>query len=122
MAIYTNLPIYKASYDLLLSLTKLMPNLPRDCRYTLGQDIRKTIMELIVLIYRANRTNYKVKIISEMRELLLEAQVYLRLMKDMRYLAERKYLELAELTSSMSKQLASWEKSEMQRQQAGQHP
>lgn len=121
MAIYTNLPIYKDAYLLLLATSKLMPNLPRDCRYTLGQDTRRKVMELIVLIYRANRTTNKAKIISDMRELLLEAQVYLRLMSDMRYMSEKKYLEFAEHTASMSKQLVAWEKSELQRKQVGQY-
>ncbi|MGM9816739.1 MAG: four helix bundle protein [Lepagella sp.] len=117
MAIYTNLPIYKASYSLLLSLTKLMPSMSRDCRYTLGQDTRRKITDLIILIYRANRTHYKVKLIGEMREALLEVQVYLRLMSDMRYISERQYLAFAEQTESMSKQLAAWEKSERQKQE-----
>ena len=121
MAIYTNLPIYKDAYLLLLATSKLMPNLPRDCRYTLGQDTRRKVMELIVLIYRANRTTYKAKIISDMRELLLETQVYLRLMSDMRYMPEKKYLEFAEHTANMSKQLVAWEKSELQRKQVGQY-
>lgn len=112
MAIYTNLPIYKESYMLMLSVGKMMPNLPRDCRYTLGQDLRQKIMEIIVLIYRANRVRSKVAIISKMRENLLEVQVYLRLMCDMKYISERKYIELVEQTTGMSKQMAAWEKSE----------
>ena len=78
-------------------------------------------MDLIILIYRANRTFNKVKIIGEMREVLLETQVYLRLLNEMHYIAEKKYLELAELTAGMSKQLAAWEKSEIQKKQVGQN-
>lgn len=112
MAIYTNLPIYKASYSLMLDVNMMMPNLPRDCRYSLGQEIRQKIMEIIVLIYRANRTKKKVFIISKMRETLLEVQVYIRLMNDMKYISERKYTQLIEQTTSMSKQMAAWERSE----------
>ncbi len=112
MAIYTNLPIYKASYSLMLEVNKMMPNLPRDCRYSLGQEIRQKIMEIIVLIYRASRVRKKVFIISKMRETLLEVQVYIRLMSDMKYISERKYTQLMEQTSSMSKQMAAWERSE----------
>lgn len=116
MAIYTNLPIYKASYSLMLSVSRLMPDLPRDCRYTMGQDLRRKLMDVIVLIYRANRTRQKVQIISRMREVLFEAQVYLRLMCDMRYISEGRYLSLTELTESMSKQMAAWEKSEIKKE------
>ncbi|MBQ8223107.1 MAG: four helix bundle protein [Bacteroidales bacterium] len=112
MAIFTNLPIYKDSYTLLLEINRMMPNLPRDCRYSIGQELRQKIMEIIVLIYRANRIRKKVFIISKMRETLLEVQVYIRLMSDMKYISEGKYMRLVEQTSSMSKQMSSWEKSE----------
>ena len=112
MAIYTNLPIYKASYSLLLDINRMMPNVPRDCRYSIGQELRQKIMEIIVLIYRANRTRDKLSIIAKMRECLLEVQLYIRLMSDMKYISERKYTVLVEQTTSMSKQMAAWEKSE----------
>lgn len=119
MAIYTNLPIYQATYDLLLAVSRVMPDLPRDCRYSLGQDLRHKISDIIVQIYRANRTRKKVGYIARMRELLLEAQLYIRLMNDLRYISEKKYLEWTEQTSSMSKQMAAWEKSEMTKHSVG---
>lgn len=118
MAIYTNLPIYKASYALLLSVSKSMPGLPRDCRYSIGQDLRRGITEIILLIYRANRTRRKLEIISKMRETLLEVQVYIRLMCDLHYISEGKYLEWTEQTTGMSRQMSAWEKSEMQKIQS----
>lgn len=118
MAIYTNLPIYKASYTLMTIVSRMMPDLPRDCRYSLGQDARRKIMEIIILVYRANRTRHKAPIIAKMRESLLEVQVYMRLMCDLKYISEARYAALAEHMSSMSKQMAAWEKSE-QRKQSG---
>lgn len=119
MAIYTNLPIYKATYMLMLEVSRMMPDMPRDCRYSLGQDVKHKIMEMIIFIYRANRTKGKVPLILKMREALLEVQVYIRLMSDMRYISEGKYLNLAEQISTMSKQLSAWEKSERQKQSDG---
>lgn len=116
MALYTNLPIYKATYTLLLDVTKTMQHVPRDCRYTLGQDLRRKLTELLVLIYQANRTHHKLKTIALMRDTLLEAQVYMRLMSDMHYISEGRYLALAEQTSNMSKQLTAWAKSERARE------
>lgn len=105
----------------MLSVNKIMPLIPRDTRYSLGQDCRRKIMDIIVLIYRANRTRQKAKVISMMRETLLEVQVYIRLMCDLRHISEKKYVELAEQTSSMSKQMAAWEKSEQRKQSDGNH-
>ena len=119
MAIYTNLPIYKATYSLLLEVSRMMPDLPRDARYTIGQEMRTSIMKILIYIYRANRTRRKVHLIGLMREFLLEVQVYVRLLNDMKCISEKKYVHLMELTSDMSKQLAAWEKSEINRNSDG---
>lgn len=115
MAIYTNLPIYKATYTLMLDVTRMMPDLPRDCRYTMGQELRDRIMKMIVLTYRANSNRTKLNTIREMRELLIEVQVYIRLMCDMKYISERRYVVFAEQTTDMSRQLTAWEKSEKEK-------
>lgn len=112
MAIYTNLPVYKASYSLMLAVNKIMQDSPRECRYTLGQDVRRKIMDIILQIYQANRIRTKLDKILRMRESLLEVQVYLRLMSDMRYISDKKYMMLADMTADISKQMSSWERYE----------
>lgn len=119
MAIYTNLPIYKSSYSLLLSLTRISTGIPREFKYTLAQDCKRRIMDILILIYRANRNHHKLDAISEMREKLLEVQVYIRLLSDLRCISERQYTSLAEQTVSMSKQMAAWEKSEKDKHNGG---
>lgn len=120
MAIYTNLPIYKAAYSLMLDVSRMMPDLPRDCRYSLGQDLRSKIMEIIICVYRANRVRIKYDIISKMQEAIIEAQVYIRVMCDLKYISERKYILLSDQTVEISKQLSAWSRSE-NRQQNGEH-
>lgn len=120
MGLYTNLPIFQASYSLILAVSRMMPDMPRECRYSLGQEVRQKIMSIILQIYNANRTRDKLPIISAMRESLLEVQVYIRLMCDLHYISERKYIELVEQTTSMSKQMSAWEKSEIKRLGGGQ--
>ncbi len=110
MAIYTNLPIYKTSYSLLLSISKTMPNIPRDCRFTIGQDLRRRIMDIIIHIYKANRDYDKISSIRLMKEYLLESKVLIRIMSDMHYISERKHAEWMEYAVSMSKQMSAWEK------------
>ena len=41
MATYDNLPVYKASYDLLLLLFRCSKNMDRDYRHTLGETIKQ---------------------------------------------------------------------------------
>lgn len=112
MAIYTQLPIYRASYNLLLEICRMQKDIPKDSRYTIGQALKSKAMDIIVLIYRASRSQHKVNTIMTMRETLLEVQVYIRLLCDMRQISEKRYSALAEQTSGMSKQMAAWEKSE----------
>lgn len=106
MAIYTNLPIYKATYALMLDASRAMRHVSRDNRYTIGQDVRRKIMDIIVMIYRANRTRQKVHIISQMRETLLEIQVCLRLLCDMRDISEGQYAALSERTATVASRVA----------------
>lgn len=112
MAIYTNLPVYKASYNLMLTLCRMMPNLPRDCRYSIGQETQRKMMDVIILIYNANRERNKISIIRKIQDAMLEVQVYVRLMNDMKYISEKKYFELIELIVSITKQMSAWERSE----------
>ena len=54
MAQYQHLPIYKQTYDLLLRTMTATKDFPREYKYSLGQKIKDELMELVVLIYRAN--------------------------------------------------------------------
>lgn len=119
MAIYTNLPVYKASYSLFLEVNRMLVNVPRDSRYSIGNDLRHRVMDIIIKIYRVNRTRDKVLVIENIREHLLEVQVYIRLLCDMKHISENLYIRLAEQTTSISKQLAAWEKSERQKEARG---
>jgi hypothetical protein len=54
MAIYLHLPIYKASYALVLEIFKIVKDFDREYKYTLGENIKKEAVEMITDIYRAN--------------------------------------------------------------------
>lgn len=67
MAVYENLPVFKASYDLLLASFKLCSNLPRDYRYTLGERLKTELTDLMICIYRANGSEEKRPYLTEAR-------------------------------------------------------
>lgn len=110
MAIYSNLPVYGTTYQLMLQVAQLGPNMQRDYRYTLAQDLKRRLMDVLVMIYRANKVVEKQPIIAEMRETMVEVNVYLRLLCDLKQLSEKQYLQLAQVSVSIGKQLAAWEK------------
>ena len=60
MTIYLYLPVYKASYDLILELFKVIKEFNREYKYTLGESIKKEAIELVTDIYRANKLRKKI--------------------------------------------------------------
>ena len=110
MAIYTNLPVYEETYQLLLQLVMFSRQMQRDFRYTIGEKLQETVVDIIVLIFKANKTDDKAVHIAEARERLVEAQVMMRVLNDTRQLSDKQYTQLMERSVSISKQLASWER------------
>ena len=53
MAIYDNLPVFKQAYDLLLQILRFTSSVQRDFRYTVGETLKKDVIELCLCIYRA---------------------------------------------------------------------
>ena len=54
MAIYSELPVYKATYDLLLAIFRFTKDFGKVYKYTVGESLKKETIELLTLIYRAN--------------------------------------------------------------------
>jgi len=68
MATYDNLPVYKTSYDLLADLFRVCQNMERDYKFTIGENLKKEIVELIMNVYRANCRKEKAIYIESARE------------------------------------------------------
>ena len=64
MAVYDNLPVYKAAYDLLRSMYEKTGKIPRDVKYTLVEVLKKDLTEIMVMIYRANATTGNFRILN----------------------------------------------------------
>ncbi len=54
MGLYQELPVYKASYDLLIEIFQFTKDFSKDYKYSVGESLKKETIELITLIYRAN--------------------------------------------------------------------
>jgi hypothetical protein len=59
MAQYQHPPIYKQTYDILLRTMTATKDFPGEYKYTLGQKIKDELIELVVVIYRANSATDK---------------------------------------------------------------
>ena len=111
MANYNQFPVYNSTYDLLLYLYQVGQNMQRDYRYTLGESMKKDLVEVLVLIYRANASRQKAEIIGEARERLVTVKLRLRLLHDLKQISLKAYANTSVMAESISKQLAAWQKS-----------
>jgi len=111
MSTYDNLPVYRASYDLLVELFRFTKNFSREYKFTLGESIKKETVEMITNIYRANSSFAKrQEKIQSARENVEVIRLFLRLLKDLRQVDLKKFVFLNEKIESVSRQLAGWQK------------
>ena len=108
MAQYQHLPIYKQTYDILLRTMTATKDFPREYKYTLGQKIKDELIELVVVIYRANSAADKARHIESIIERVQAIQLMLRLSHDMHILPRRHYAALSEMTDSLARQAQGW--------------
>jgi len=109
MALYYTLPVYKASYKLVILLFANSENFAREYKYTTGQELKDQGMELIKNIYRANKAMDKAASIGQARENVEMIRLFVRLMQDFDQIGLKKFVEINLCIEEVSKQLANWE-------------
>lgn len=107
---YENLPVYKETYDLLLFAYQHTGKMQRQYRFTLAEEMKRSLQELLISIYQANIVRNKGSYISQARLELVRVRVCFRLMRDLHQLSEKQMAFLTEKIASISKQLVAWEK------------
>ena len=110
MAIHSNLPVYKVCYDLLLLLFKTCGNMQRDYKFTLGEQVKKELITLMVNIYRANCRQAKKELLGEARENLEVIRLLLRLTIELKQIPIKTFVKANDMIENISKQLTLWEK------------
>lgn len=110
MAHYQNLPVFRDSYDLLLRVYTVGRTFQRDFRYTLGEDLKKVLMTMMLCLFRANRHRGKLGDVAACREHIEQVKIYLRMLHDLKQLSLKQYVLLSERAESVSKQLAAWDR------------
>jgi len=112
MAIYLYLPVYKASYDLVLEAFETVKNFNREYKYTLGENIKKEAIEMITDIYRANSSFSKKPHLEKAREKIETIRIFFRLTRDLRQVGLKRFVDINEKIENVSKQLTAWERSQ----------
>ena len=108
MALYTELPVYRDTYQLILAVFDYTKDFSREYKYTIGQDMKRDAMRLVRSIYRANkfknRADHLETFLDEFELLKLE----IRLCADMKLLSIKKEAELSALMERIGKQVTGW--------------
>ena len=108
MATHTNLPIYKAAYDLLDVVTDLAKNMNRDFKRSIGEKISVECIEITILVFRANVAQEKGPHLLDLIERLQVIELMLRLAMDKRLISRGAYAKAIELSTSIGKQANGW--------------
>ncbi len=111
MAQYQHLPIYKQTYDILLRTMVATKDFPREYKFTLGQKIKDELIELVVMIYRANTAISKKQHIESILERVQAIQLLMRISHDIKVLPRNHYAALSQMTDILGKQAQGWLKS-----------
>jgi len=112
MALSNELPVYKATYDLLLAIFRMVKNFSKEYKYTLGENLKKETIDLLVLIYRANSVREKFDVLQSAREQVEIIRLMIRLIKDLHQINLDKFVFLNQNIENVSKQLSGWQKSQ----------
>ncbi len=112
MALYTALPVYKVAYDLLIEIFKRTRLFSREYKYTIGERLKNESLELIINIYKANRSQKQNRLrrIAEARENVETIRLSLRLTKDLQGIGNKPFVFLNSNVEAVSIQLVGWQK------------
>ena len=110
MALYENLPVYKAAYDLFQDITLLRSQMKREYKYTIGERLLNETIELIINVYKANRSKVKNEFISVAQQHTEIIRLLLRLIKDIKEISLKLFIALNQKIETVSKQLSGWMK------------
>lgn len=111
MVLYSQLPIYRDSYQLLLEIYQATNKFPRDFKYTLGQDMKRDSLALFRDLYGANMSaeNRRQHLDNFLTAFEL-LKVEIRLCVDLNVLSIKKLAQLSLIMDSIAKQAAAWRK------------
>lgn len=110
---YENLPVFKAVYDVVIKSLTASRRMAKDYRYTLGEDLKKALFRVLVLVYKANKEQDKtvrVQHIEEAEERMVEVRLLFRILNDSKQLPRNLYAQIAFDLVQVDKHLANWRK------------
>jgi hypothetical protein len=106
--LYSNLPVFKAAYELLRFVYRESGNMSRAYRFTLGENMQKAMSELMLNVYRANCNYDKQPHIVRARENAEMVRLMTRVAFDEHQITLKHSIFANDKIESISKQLTAW--------------
>ena len=108
MALYYDLKVFQDVYQLILKVFEFTKDFPRECKYTLGQDMKKDAIVLVRSIYRANKAKNKTEYLEQFLDDFEILKLEIRLCVDLKIMSFKKQSEIALLMEGIGKQITGW--------------
>jgi len=112
MALFSELPVYKLGYDLLIQIYERTAVFSRDFKYTIGERLKNETTDMLINIYKANKSKQenRMQYIEGARQNVEVVRLLLRICKDLKVIGMKGFVSLDVKVEELSKQLASWKK------------
>lgn len=102
------------AYRLAVEATEMVSRIERNYRYSVGEDIRKGAKSAVLSITLAGKGENRAANIHSALITILDIQLSLRLLNDLKVLPDKRYVYFLESTEDILKHLSNWERSERQ--------
>jgi len=104
--------VNKLGYDLLITIYERTKVFTREYKYTLGEKLKNETLELLLNIYKANKSKNKTRQthIDAARQNVEVVRLLMRVCKDLKIIGVKGFVVLNTQVEELSKQLSSWQK------------
>jgi len=113
-----NVQVYKDTFDLLVFVYRTTTTMNRDYRYTLAEEMKRTLQHLLAAIYEAKKTTPRAPLLIEALHWVYETKVLYRTMDELGLLRSWQSATYIQQLATISKQLTAWHRYESRKQMA----
>jgi four helix bundle protein len=108
--LHIDIPIFQKTYELYQLFYQFSPHFPKKDRYTIGQKIENSMLEVIEGVVTASQLpkSEKLPILQKTSTKLDLLKVLIRLCKDLKILDNKKYFQLESYLQEIGKMLGGW--------------
>jgi len=110
MALYYNLPVYKESYDLLITTYKLVAKVRGSIKHTLGERLKNAVTDVLLYIFESSKAKdaKKKEYIEKAINSLEKCKLCIRIFTDLNVWGVFDSSSANQKPKGISKQLTQW--------------